>query len=198
MPGQIVLVRHGETEWSATGRHTGRTDISLTMAGREQARRVGPTLEQWEFAHRFSSPLKRARETCELSGIEGPVTFLDDLMEWDYGVAEGLTNAEMHAQDPTWSKWFNPGALGESAADVGARADEAIVRLTQASEDGPVVAFAHGHLLAILIARWIGLDATEARRFVLDTATVSVLGIKRTDRVLRMMNHACDGPISAS
>lgn len=194
MTSKIVLVRHGETEWSRDGQHTGLTDIPLTTNGRDQARLVGPTLAGWTFAHRFSSPLLRARETAEISGVEhapGALTLDDDLLEWDYGKYEGRTNSEIQEAEPGWSKWDGPLEGGESADDVGGRADRAIERIDTASDDGPVVVFAHGHLLAILIARWLGLPARDGRLFVLETATVSVLSMKRDDRVLRILNYGC-------
>lgn len=195
MAKQIVLVRHGETEWSRTGRHTGRTDIELTDRGRREAASVGPTLHGWKFAHRFSSPLSRARETAELADVTGAPAELhidEDLLEWDYGVYEGRTNDDIQLDEPGWSKWDGALEGGETALEVGVRADRSIRRLEEASADGPVLVFAHGHLLAILIARWLELDPREGRRFTLETATVSVLGTKRTDRVLRILNYGCD------
>lgn len=191
---QIVLVRHGETEWSRTGRHTGRTDIPLTDVGRRDAADISPTLQGWEFAHTFSSPLSRARETAELSdvsGARGELIFDDDLLEWDYGVYEGRTNEAIVADEPGWSKWHGPLEGGESAIDVANRADRAIARIAEASAVGPSLVFAHGHLLSILIARWLDLDPSEGRRFTVETATVSVLSVKRTDRVLRILNYGC-------
>ena len=194
MTSKIVLVRHGETEWSRNGQHTGLTDIPLTAKGREQASLVGPTLSGWNFVQRFSSPLQRARETGEISDVThvpGALILDDDLLECNYGKYEGLTNAEIVADEPGWSKWKGPLEGGESADDVGVRADRAIERIDTASADGPVIVFAHGHLLAILIARWLGLPAIEGRRFVMETATVSVLSMKRDDRVLRILNYGC-------
>jgi probable phosphoglycerate mutase len=195
MATQIVLVRHGETEWSRIGRHTGRTDISLTTRGRREATDVGPTLHGWTFAHQFSSPLSRALETAELSGVGGVSTGLiidDDLLEWDYGVYEGRTNDDIQIDEPGWSKWDGSLEGGESARDVAIRADRVIERLVHASADGPALVFAHGHLLAILIARWLELEPREGRRFTLETATVSVLSVKRTDRILRILNYGYD------
>lgn len=188
---QVVLVRHGQTEWSKHGRHTGRTDIPLTTVGEAEARGVGPTLADWGFVARFSSPLQRATATAELSGVPGPVTLIDDLMEWDYGVYEGRRTADIWIDEPGWSKWLTAPENGESVEQVGARADRAIATLDEAAVDGPVIAFAHGHLLAVLVARWLGLAADQGRRFVLETGTVTVLGSKRGDRVLRLMNHRC-------
>jgi len=194
MTSKIVLVRHGETEWSQNGQHTGLTDIPLTTTGREQAGLVGPTLAGWTFSHRFSSPLQRARETAEISNVAhdpGAIILDDDLLEWNYGKYEGRTNAAIVADEPGWSKWNGDLEEGESAGDVGVRADRAIERIDTASDDGPVIVFAHGHFLAIFIARWLGMPATEGRRFVLETATVSVLSRKRDDRVLRILNYGC-------
>jgi broad specificity phosphatase PhoE len=195
MVTQIVLVRHGETDWSRTGRHTGRTDMALTERGRREATSVGPTLHGWDFSHQFSSPLSRARDTAELAKIEGARGDLiidDDLIEWDYGIYEGRTNSEIQLDEPGWSKWDGRLERGEGAEDVAKRADRAISRFVAASVDGPALVFAHGHLLAILIARWLDLDPREGRRFTLETATVSVLSVKRTDRVLRILNYGCD------
>lgn len=191
MEAQIVLVRHGETAWSVEGRHTGRTDVPLTANGEVQAKSVGTTVAEWEFKARFSSPLLRAQETARLSGVPGEVRLLDDLMEWDYGVYEGRTTADIWTEKPNWSKWFEPNPEGESVEMVGDRADRAIEVIVAAATTGPVIVFAHGHLLAVLIARWLGLAASDGRRFVLETGTVSVLGVKRSDRILRLLNQQC-------
>lgn len=191
METQIVLVRHGETEWSRDSRHTGRTDIPLTEHGEHQARSVGVTLAEWEFGARFSSPLVRATTTAELSGVAGPFTLLDDLMEWDYGVYEGRRTSDIHVDEPGWSKWLTAPADGESVEEVGERADRAIATMIAAAAKGPVIVFAHGHLLAVLVARWLGLASADGRRFVLETGAVTVLGVKRDDRVLRLLNHRC-------
>lgn len=191
METQLVLVRHGETEWSRTGKHTGRTDIGLTDRGRDEATLVGPTLEGWNFAHRFSSPLSRALDTARLAGITGDITVDDNLVEWDYGIYEGRKNSEIQADEPGWSKWDGPLEGGESAIEVGKRADLAIERFLTASQDGPTLVFAHGHFLAILIARWLGFDATAGKRFIMQTATASALGTKRGDHVLMVLNHRC-------
>ncbi len=191
METQIVLVRHGETEWSVTGQHTGRTDISLTERGRTEASMVAPTLSGWPFVAHFASPLSRARETADLAGYGDDLVIDDDLIEWDYGEFEGRRTVDIRQDLPGWNKWTDPTGLGESAVDVGVRADRAIERLVAAAANGPVIVFAHGHLLSVLIARWLDLDASEGRRFVLATATVTVLGVKREDRVLRVLNQSC-------
>ncbi len=191
MGTQIILVRHGETEWSKTGQHTGRTDIGLTDRGRNEAALVAPTLEGWDFAQVFSSPLSRAWDTAKLAMIEGDITVDENLVEWDYGIFEGRTNDDIQAEYPGWSKWEGALEGGESAVDVGVRADLAIERLIEAAADGPALVFAHGHFLAILIARWLGFDATAGKRFILQTATASQLSTKRGDHVLKTLNHRC-------
>ena len=191
MEAQIVLVRHGETAWSLAGRHTGRTDIPLTPNGEVQAMSIAETLSEWNFGARFASPLQRATQTARLSGVDEELMLLDDLMEWDYGIFEGRTNEDILAERPGWSKWFDEIHGGEAVRQVGDRADRVIDTLAIASQQGPVIAFAHGHLLGVLIARWLGMPAVDGRRFVLETGTVTVLGAKRGDRVLRIFNQAC-------
>lgn len=191
METQVVLVRHGETAWSVAGRHTGRTDIPLTPNGEIQAMSIAETLSEWDFTARFSSPLRRATETARLAGIDSDVTLLDDLLEWDYGIFEGRTSEDICAEIPGWSKWFEPIHGGESVQQVGDRADRAIDSLAIAAQNGPVIAFAHGHLLGVLIARWLGMPAVDGRRFVLETGTVTVLGAKQGERVLRLFNQHC-------
>lgn len=191
MEKQLVLVRHGETEWSVSGQHTGRTDIPLTDQGRREALLVAPTLHGWKFSHHFASPLSRAQETARIAGFGDDLVIDEDLIEWDYGVYEGRRTADIREAQPGWNKWLQPIEDGESAQDVGVRADRAIGRLETAAAGGPVIVFSHGHLLAILIARWLGLDASAGRRFVLETGTASVLGVKREDRVLRVLNQRC-------
>lgn len=191
MSAKIVLVRHGQTEWSRDGRHTGRTDIGLTDQGRAEAALVAPTLEGWKFTKVFSSPLSRALDTARLAGIGDGIVIDDLLVEWDYGDVEGRTNDEIQRERPGWSKWTASAIEGgETATDVGSRADAAIEQL-MSTDDGSVLVFAHGHFLAVLIARWLGLAATEGRRFILQTATASQLGHKRGDRVLKTLNHRC-------
>ena len=194
---KLILVRHGETEWSRTGKHTGRTDIDLTDRGRNEAELVAPTLKGWDFAHVYSSPLSRALDTAKLATLGSGELIVDDIfMEWDYGIYEGRTNAEIQEAEPGWSKWVGAIEDGETAHEVGVRADQAIERLLSGAADGPVLLFAHGHFLAIFIARWLGLDATEGKRFIMQTATVTQLGTKRGDHVLKTLNHRC-GPVLA-
>jgi broad specificity phosphatase PhoE len=182
----IVLVRHGETEWSRLGRHTGRTDIPLTTEGRHQASLIRPVLERWGFTHVLSSPLQRARETCEIAGPGGVAQMRDDLMEWDYGQYEGLTTAEIRQKCPTWSLWHDGVPGGEDAAWVGARVDRVIAEARAVV--GPVAVFAHGHLLRVLTARWLGLPPSDGRLFMLETATVSVLSYEREQPVITRWN----------
>lgn len=188
---QLVLIRHGETEWSRVGRHTGRTDLPLTEVGRQEAVDVARTLHDWSIDKVYSSPLSRARETADLSGFGAEVSIDERLLEWDYGVYEGERTAEARATIPDWSVWTHEILGGESVEEVGARVDAFLLTVEREVGDGNAAVFAHGHLLAILIARWCGLDAVEGRRFALATATVSLLGAHREDRVVRALNHRC-------
>jgi broad specificity phosphatase PhoE len=188
---QLILIRHGETEWSRAGRHTGRTDLPLTAVGREEAVAVARTLRDWSIDQVYASPLSRARETAELSGFGDDVRVDDRLVEWDYGIYEGARTAGTRATIPDWSVWTHDITDGETVDDVGARADAFLRTVEQEVGDGTAAVFAHGHLLAILIARWCGLAAIEGRRFALATATVSLLGAHREDRVVRALNHRC-------
>lgn len=191
---QLLLLRHGQTEWSAAGRHTGRTDIGLTGVGRKEALAAARTLEGWSLARAYTSPLIRARETADLVSPACGLTIDGDLMEWDYGDAEGLTTPQMRVDAPGWSVWTHPMPGGETLEAVGARADAFLGRVFAEVPAGPVsegnvAVFSHGHFLAVLIARWCGLSPVEGRRFALATATVSLLGWHREDRVIRALNH---------
>jgi broad specificity phosphatase PhoE len=169
----VVLVRHGETAWSRSGQHTGSTDIPLTPAGEAAATRLKPLLAGVDFAQVLSSPLQRAQHTAELAGFGGRFSCDADLLEWNYGAYEGLTSAEIQQQAPGWLV-FNDGCPeGESPAQVAARVDRLLARVR--CSPGPTLLFAHGHLLRVLVARWIELPAQEGRRFLLDTATLNVL-----------------------
>ena len=172
--GRLVLIRHGETEWSKSGQHTGRTDIPLTDVGRSEARDARGTLADWNFEAVFSSPLVRAAETAEIVGLTPPITFSDRLMEWDYGEAEGITTETLRETTPLWSVWTHGEGLGETVDEVGGRVDAFLEEELPAS-DGDVAVFAHGHYLSIFLARWLQLDAIEGRRFKLKTATVSLV-----------------------
>jgi broad specificity phosphatase PhoE len=173
---QLWLVRHGETEWSASGRHTSHTDLDLTEAGVEAARSVADKLRGTSFARVLSSPLLRARRTAELAGAGSP-ELVDDLREWDYGDDEGLTTPQIREDRPGWTVWADGPRGGESAAEVGARADR-VVAMVRESE-GPVLAFSHGHFCRVLGARWLGLPVTAGAHLKLSTASVSVLGWER-------------------
>ena len=182
----VWLIRHGETEWSRSGRHTGRTDLPLTDAGREAARAVAPALADVPFGAVLTSPLQRARETCALAGLADRAEPVDDLLEWDYGDYEGRTTADIRGGRPGWTLWRDGCPGGETAADVGARADRVLTRLR--AETGPVAVFGHGHMLRTIAARWVGLPAEDGGLLALTTATVSVLGWEREQPVLSRWN----------
>jgi broad specificity phosphatase PhoE len=183
---EIIVVRHGETEWSRAGKHTGRTDVPLTETGRRRARELGARLADQSFALVLASPLLRARETCELAGFGPWMEIWGDLREWDYGDYEGLTTPEIRERSPGWNLWRDGCPGGETAAAVGARADRALERLRSA--DGDAIAFAHGHILRVLGARWIAMDPTAGARLALSTAGLSVLGYERETEVLWRWN----------
>jgi probable phosphoglycerate mutase len=183
---EILLARHGETEWSAGGRHTGRTDIPLTDEGRRQAVKLGDRLRGRELALVLSSPLERALETCRLAGLEDRAELRPELMEWDYGSYEGLTTPEIRESVPGWTVWTHPTPGGETAAEVGARVDRVVEEV--AALEGDAAVFAHGHLLRVLGARWIGLPPESGALLALSTATLSTLGWEREQRVVRLWN----------
>jgi broad specificity phosphatase PhoE len=183
---QLWLVRHGETEWSASGRHTSSTDLDLTEAGVEAARSVADKLRGTSFARVLSSPLLRARRTAELAGAGSP-ELVEDLHEWDYGDDEGLTTAQIRESRPGWTVWRDGPQGGETCAEVGARADR-VVELVRAV-DGPVLAFSHGHFSRVLGARWLGLEVTDGAHLALSTASVSVLGWERDTPAVLHWNH---------
>ncbi|MEA2314145.1 MAG: hypothetical protein QOI03_837 [Solirubrobacteraceae bacterium] len=192
---EVVLVRHAETEWSRAGRHTGRTDLPLTDAGRAAARALGARLRDWHFRLVLLSPLQRARETCELCGLGELAQVREELLEWDYGSYEGLTSAQIHAIRPQWSLWRDGCPNGESAAQVGARADRVIDELRDS--DGAVAVFSHGHLLRVLGARWIELEPAGGARLGLATAAICVLGYERATAVLARWNDSgSSGPVA--
>ncbi len=185
----IVLIRHGQTEWSISGQHTGRTDIPLTDLGRQQADALGDMLNGTHFDHVFSSPLLRAWETMERAGFGGQGVASNAMLEWDYGVFEGRRTVDIRKEIDGWTVWGNPISGGESVEEVGIRADLAIEQCLAAT--GPVAVFAHGHFLRIMTARWMGLPAVAGKGLSLGTATVSTLGWERENRVLQMWNDAC-------
>jgi broad specificity phosphatase PhoE len=186
---EVVVVRHGETAWSRTGRHTSRTDVPLTERGRAQARCVGELLGDRVFDLVLASPRSRALETARLAGLGDIVRSCDDLREWDYGIYEGRTTEEIRARVPGWSVWTHALPEGETLKAVGARADR-VIDLVQAA-GGPVALFGHGHQLRVLAARWCGLPASDGRLLGLDPATVSVLGYERETPVIRRWNQPC-------
>jgi broad specificity phosphatase PhoE len=188
--GELWLVRHGETAWSLSGQHTGRTDIPLTARGREQAQLLGRRLMKKSVALVLTSPLRRATETCELSGHAAHAIPDEDLLEWNYGAYEGLTSAEIRKEFPEWTIWTGGVRGGESADQVGERVDRVIARSLAAQ--GDVALYAHGHVLRILAARWLGLAATGGRYLGLDTASLSKLGYEREARVIRAWNESYD------
>lgn len=184
----LWLVRHGETEWARLGRHTGRTDVPLTEAGQAQARAIADRLAGVRFSRVLSSPLSRALETARLAGYGDVVEVEPDLAEWDYGAYEGRTTPEIRQSVRGWTIWGEGPRGGETAADVTARVDRVLSTLDNA--EGNVALFAHGHVLRVLTARWLGLPASEGRHFALGTATVSVLGWEREARVVERWNEA--------
>jgi broad specificity phosphatase PhoE len=190
-PMEIVLARHGETEWSRDGRHTGRTDIPLTDNGRREARLLGESLTEWSFVKVLSSPLERALETCKLAGLGDSVEATDDLLEWDYGEYEGITTPQIRESRPDWYLWRDGCPGGEQPGDVGARADRVLAAI--AGREGDVALFAHGHILRVIAARWIGLGPEAGALFALNTGTLSVLGYERETRVLRRWNAPVPG-----
>ena len=174
---QVYLIRHGETEWSLSTQHTGITDIPLTENGRKVAKLLEPVLAKETFALVLTSPLERARETCELAGLGKRAEIDRDLMEWNYGEYEGLTPKQIHAQAPRWML-FNDGCPGgESPEQIGARVDRVIARVR--AVEGHVALFAHGHISRVFAARWLGLPATAGCHFLLDTATLNILSYYR-------------------
>jgi broad specificity phosphatase PhoE len=187
---EIVLARHGETEWSRDGRHTGRTDVPLTDNGRRQARLLGEALSEWSFGRVLSSPLERALETCGLAGLGDSVETTADLLEWDYGEYEGITTPQIRESRPDWYLWRDGCPGGEQPRDVGARADRVLAAIADSA--GDVALFAHGHVLRVIAARWIGLGPEAGALLELSTATLSMLGYERETRVLRRWN----GPVA--
>ncbi|HWD64076.1 MAG TPA: histidine phosphatase family protein [Solirubrobacteraceae bacterium] len=191
--GGIVLVRHGATEWSEAGRHTGRTDLPLLPEGRRQAQELSQILHPDDFGRVLCSPLRRARETCELAGFGDRAEITEELHEWDYGEYEGLTTPEIRERRPDWWLWSDGCPEGESPEEVGARADQVIALAAyrevqsgamQAEAQKPAILVAHGHILRVLSARWIGLEADGGSRLVLKPAALGLLGHERETRVI--------------
>ena len=183
---RLVVVRHGETEWSANGRHTSRTDLPLTDDGRERAQALASALSEWSFAGVECSPLRRARETCELAGLGEQAAIEGDLHEWDYGDYEGLTTPEIHERDPDWILWRDGCPGGETPAQISERADGVLARLNEL--DGDAAVFAHGHFLRVLTARWVSMDVAAGARFALAAGAIGLLGHENETRVVEQWN----------
>jgi broad specificity phosphatase PhoE len=184
---EVWLVRHAETEWSRSGKHTGRTDVPLTDAGRARARELGARLGGRDFALVLVSPLERARETARLAGLGDPCQVREDLLEWDYGDYEGITTAEIREERPDWYLWRDGVPNGETADEVAARCDRVIEEIQ--SVGGNVAAFAHGHILRALAARWVEEPVSFGGRLFLSTGSLCVLGFEREVRVIRLWNE---------
>ena len=187
-PPEVVLIRHAETEWSRNGRHTGRTDIPLDDGGRDAARSLPDRLAGWHFERVLVSPLRRARETCELSGLGRLAEVDEDLAEWDYGDYEGLTTPEILQRRPDWNLWRDGCPGGETPEQVATRADRVIARI--ARSPGDAAAFSHGHMLRVLGARWVELGPAAGGRLALSAGAISVLGHERATAVLALWNDA--------
>jgi len=190
---EIHVIRHGETAWTESRRHTGLSDIPLTERGEGQARRFGEHLRGRTFAHIFTSPLQRARRTCELAGLGAMAQVDPELVEWNYGDYDGLTTAEILKQRPGWQLFRDGCPSGESVAEISARADGVIARLR--ALDDAVLLFSSGHFLRVLAARWLNLDASCGRLFLLSTTTLSILGYEydKSDPVIRLWNDSRPG-----
>lgn len=184
---RVLLIRHGETEWSRAKRHTGRTDVPLLEAGEAAARALAPRLAgEGPFALVLASPLSRARRTAELAGLTPELE--PDLQEWDYGEVEGRTTTELREERPGWDIWADGFAGGETADEAGERVDRVIARVTALEDDATAVLVAHGHVLRILAARWLGEPASLGGRLALSTAALCVLGFERERRVVWSWN----------
>lgn len=182
----VYLIRHGETEWSLSGQHTGITDLPLTAKGREVARLLEHILAKEDFSLVLTSPLQRARETCELAGLDDHAEIDRDLMEWNYGEYEGLTPRQIHAKSPDWMIFRDGCPGGESPEQIGARVDRVIARVR--ALEGHVALFAHGHVFRVFAARWLGLPAIAGRHFLLSTATLSILSYYRDIPAVKRWN----------
>jgi probable phosphoglycerate mutase len=184
----IYLARHGETAWSLSGQHTGRTDLPLTEKGERNARCLGERLKGLSFAKVFTSPLQRAARTCEIAGFGAQAESEPALMEWNYGQYEGLRTAEIHVKRPNWQLFRDGCPGGESPSDVGVRADHVVSRIR--AIDGNVLLFSSGHILRVLVTRWLGLEPAAGTYFVLSTASLSALGYEHNlgEPAIRLWN----------
>ena len=183
---QIVLVRHGETEWIKNGRHTSFSDIPLTIEGERQASSLETELSDWDFKLVLCSPRARAKRTCELAGLLDRAEITDDLTEWNYGEYEGITTKEIRQKDPTWTVFTSPTPGGETPDQVAERCDRVIARAKAINDD--VILFAHSHVLRVMIARWLELSPVEGRHFVLQTGTLNILSYEHESTVLISLN----------
>lgn len=188
---KVVLIRHGETEWALSGRHTSFTDLPLTEKGREEAGLLQVVLKSWQFKQVFSSPLKRARETCELAGVADGVIVEPDLSEWNYGRFEGLTTDQIQTEMPDWDVFEQGCPEGDSPAGVSERVDRVIEKIR--AIDGDVAVFSHGHLSRVFATRWINLPVEDSHMFVLDTATLNVLGAYHDAPAIVIWNAKING-----
>jgi broad specificity phosphatase PhoE len=188
----IYLVRHGETEWSLSGQHTGRTDLPLTERGQRKARQLRDRLQKTAFARVFTSPLQRAALTCDLAGFKTVATMDPDLIEWDYGQYEGLRSVEIHQQRPDWNLFRDGCPHGESPEQIGARADLVVQKIRKI--EGNVLLFSSGHFLRVLAARWLGFVPGAGRYFLVSTASISILGYEHTkvEPVIQSWNDVHD------
>ena len=187
---ELLLARHGETEWSLNGRHTGTTDLPLTENGRWRARNLAPRLEGRDFALVLTSPMQRAIDTCKRAGLGERAQVRDDLHEWNYGDYEGITTAQVRERNPDWSLWRDGCPNGEAAADVGARADRLIAEARAA--DGDVIFFGHGHMLRVVGARWVDLPPEDGGLLGLSTGALCTLGYEHDRSIIVHWNESGD------
>ena len=190
---QLWLLRHGATEWARNGRHTGNTDLPLLPEGEDEARQLAPVLSQQHFAAVFSSPLQRARRTCELAGLGSSMTVMQELLEWNYGDYEGITTPEIQRKVHDWSVFTHGCPNGEDAQAVQKRCETAIAMALNAPGDGDVALFAHGHLLRALAGTWLGLGAMGGRLLMLSTGSICVLGFEHGKHAIVRWNVPADG-----
>ncbi|HUC38038.1 MAG TPA: histidine phosphatase family protein [Acidimicrobiales bacterium] len=193
----MVVVRHGTTAWSRAGRHTGRTDVPLLTDGEQEAELIGRRLQGHSFARVLTSPSSRARDTCALAGFGDQAQVCEDLAEWDYGAYEGLTTAQIRAERPGWQLWIDGVVGGETLEELSRRADKVVARARADAEAGDVLAFAHGHILRVVCARWLGMAAAEASRFLLSPGAVGVLGWEHETAAVVRWNDAGRDPLGA-
>jgi probable phosphoglycerate mutase len=184
---ELWLIRHGETEWSASGAHTSRTDVPLTVRGKDSAKAIGDWLEEKDFSIVLTSSRQRARETCRIAWYSAAAQVDDNIAEWDYGEYEGRTTPDIRNEQPGWSVWKTPPPGGETLEEIAGRAQKVIGRAL--SVGGRVALFSHAHFLRILAATWLGLPPEAGRLYFLDTGSVSILSFERETRVIQMWNR---------